>query len=146
MATIEDFTRSLSSTARDDFAIVLQAMTNGSAAKRIVGIANELTRVISRINTVNAQREQLSGEKTVLQRLVKKLDEFLERGGSDLEARLLRQHLSNQLDKLKVRIAETRPDDDLKLKHDLVQERNMLKEGQRIGIELLGRIAHTGSK
>jgi hypothetical protein len=45
------------------------------------------------------------------------------------------------LDRLRVRIAETRPDDELKRKHDLTRERMLIDAGKKIAIEVLGRIA-----
>lgn len=141
MSAIDDFTSRLTSTSRDDLVSVLQSMSNGMYSSRIFEIEHELKTVVETIDGVNLQREQLSAQKALLDRLVRKIDEYSKQHEVDLELRLFRLHLSNQLDKLKVRIAKTRPDEELKRKHDLTQERLLLEASRKIAIEVMGRIA-----
>jgi hypothetical protein len=141
MGAIDKFSETLTSTGRDDLVTVLQAMSDGQYKRRITEIESDLAKIVSEINETNSRREQLSGQRALLERLLKKMDEHEKSHVADLEMQLFKLHLSNQLDKLKVRIAETRPDDELKRKHDLTQERALLDAGRRIAISLMGRIA-----
>jgi hypothetical protein len=141
MSTIDDFAGTLTSTGHDDLVTVLQAMADGMYRRRSAEIADELVAVVKRIDEVNNKREQLSGQRSLLDRLVRKLDTYVKECDADLEMELFRIHLFNQLDKLKVRIADTRPDDELKRKHDLTQELLLLEAGRKIAIEVLSRIA-----
>lgn len=141
MSTIDDFARTLTSTGHDDLVTVLQAMSDGLYRRRSAEIGDELAVIIKQIDEVNSKREQLSGQRSLLDRLMRKLDTYVKEHDADLEMELFRIHLSNQLDKLKVRIADTRPDDELKRKHDLTQELLLLEAGRKIAIEVLSRIA-----
>ena len=145
MSTIDDFAGTLTSTGHDDFVTVLQTMADGVYRRRSEEIGSELAVVVRRIDEVNNKREQLSGQRALLDRLMRKLDTYVKEHNADLEMELLRIHLSNQLDKLKVRIADTRPDDELKKKHDLTQELLLLDAGRKIAIEVLRRVARTGN-
>jgi len=145
MSAIDDFAKTLTSTGHDDLVTVLQSMSDGLYKSRASEIEQELVSVVSRIDEVNERREQLSAQKALLDRLLKKIDAYVEDHSADLEMQLFRLHLSNQLDRLKVRIAETRPDDELKKKHDLTQERLLLEAGRKIAIEVMRRVAKTES-
>lgn len=141
MGAIDNFAKTLTSTGHDDLVTVLQAMSDGMYRSRSEEIEQQLIKVVAQIDEVNDRREQLSGQRALLDRLLKKIDSYMEGHETDLELQLFRLHLSNQLDKLKVRIAETRPDEELKIKHDLTQERLLLEAGRKIAIEVMRRIA-----
>lgn len=141
MGAIDKFAETLTSTGRDDLVVVLQSMSDGMYTTRSREIENELAEVVVQINEVNERREQLSAQRALFDRLLRKIDDYAKDRDADLELQLFRLHLSNQLDRLKVRIAETRPDDELKKKHDLTQERLLLEAGRKIAIEVMRRIA-----
>jgi hypothetical protein len=143
MSAIDEFAKTLTSTGHDDLVTVLQAMSDGMYKTRSTEIETELTKIVDRINRVNERREQLSAQRALLDRLMKKIDIYTNNHKADLELQLFRLHLSNQLDRLKVRIAETRPDDELKRKHDLAQERLLLDAGRKIAIEVMRRVSKT---
>jgi hypothetical protein len=143
MSAIDDFAKTLTSTGHDDLVTVLQAMSDGMYRSRSEEIEGQLAEVVAKIDQVNDRREQLSGQRALLDRLLRKIDSYMTGHETDLELQLFRLHLSNQLDKLKVRIAETRPDEELKIKHDLTQERLLLEAGRKIAIEVMRRIAKT---
>jgi len=145
MGSLDEFSKTLSSPVRDDLAQVLQSMTDGVFAKRMSELDQELAAVVRKIDEVNRRREQFSAERAPLERLLSKIDEHISAQGTDLELTLFRLHLSNRLDRLKVRIAETRPDDDLKRKHDLTQEKQLLEAGRKVATEVLGRMAKAES-
>lgn len=141
MNAIDKFAETLTSTGHDDLIMVLQSMSDGMYKARSAEIDGLLSSIIAEINKVNEKRSQLSAQKALLERLLKKIDIYAKSNNADLELELFRLHLSNQLDKLKVRIAETRPDDALKRKHDLTQERILLDAGRKIAIEVMKRVA-----
>lgn len=141
MRTIEDFAHTLTSTGHDDLIVVLQSMSAGVYYRRIKEIEGELSKVVSSINAINSKREQLSAQKALLDRLLKKLSAFTEGNETNLELTLLHLHLSNHLDKIVAKIKETRPDESLKKKHDLSQERILLDAGRKVAITLMGRVA-----
>lgn len=141
MGAIDRFATTLTSTGHDDFVTILQSMSDGMYLSRSKEIESELSRLVARIDEVNQQRAKMSTQRALLERLLKKVDGYLAKSDSDLEMELFRLHLSNHLDRLRVRIAETRPDDELKRKHDLTRERMLIDAGKKIAIEVLGRIA-----
>jgi hypothetical protein len=116
-------------------------MSDGAYKRRVDEIEKELRITVDEINIINAKRQQLSAQKALLDRLLKKLNDFVGLAKVDLEVTLLHLHLSNHLDKLKGKIAETRPDDALKRKHGLTQERILLDAGRKVAITLMGRVA-----
>jgi chromosome segregation ATPase len=116
-------------------------MSDGAYRRRVSEIERELTALVSKINELNAKRQQLSGQRALLERLLKKLNDFMGKDGTDLELTLLHLHLSNHLDTLKGKIGATRPDDARKRKHELTQERALLDAGRKVAITLMGRVA-----
>lgn len=141
MRGIEDFAHTLTSTGHDDLITVLQSMSDGAYRRRATEIEHEQAAIIDEINAINSKRQQLSAQRALLERLLQKLVDFMESNTVNLELTLLHLHLSNHLDKLKGKIAETRPDEALKRKHELTQERALLDAGRKVAITLMGRVA-----
>jgi|APIni6443716594_1056825.scaffolds.fasta_scaffold00025_7 septal ring factor EnvC (AmiA/AmiB activator) len=146
MGSIERFISTLPSTGHDDFVAILQAMSDGLYLSRIREIDAELAKLIVRIDEINDRRSKLSAQRALVERAMKRLEEYMRNDGADLEMQLFHMHLSNHLDRLKVRIADTRPDDDLKRKHDLTRERMLIDAGKKIAIEILGTVAKVDVK
>jgi hypothetical protein len=144
MASLEDFAASLSSSERDELVFTAQEMMQGLAKLRLDEIEEEISDVVAKINVVNQKREALTSEKMRLENLLRLLDKFLTGQEPDLELKLLQMELSNRLDFLRVKIAETRPNGELKIKHQLVRERQMLEEGRQIGDEIMMRLFPDG--
>ena len=140
MASLEDFATSLNSSDRDELIFAAQEMMQGLAKLRLDEIEAEILDVLVKINCVNQKREALTSEKMRLENLLRLLDKFLTGQGPDLELKLLQMELSNRLDFLRVKIAETRPNEELKIKHQLIRERQMLEEGRQIGNEIMTRL------
>jgi len=140
MASLEDFATSLNSSDRDELIFAAQEMMQGLAKLRLDEIEEEISDIIVEINQVNQKREALTSEKMRLENLLRLLDKFLTGQEPDLELKLLQMELSNRLDFLRVKIAETRPNGELKVKHQLIRERQMLEEGRQIGNEIMMRL------
>lgn len=141
MGAIEDFAHTLTSIGHDDLVTVLQSMSDGAYRNRVATIEKELASLVSKINELNSKRQQLSGQRSLLERLLKKLTDFMSSNDVDLELTLLQLHLSNHLDTLKGKIVETRPDEALTRKHELTQERALLDAGRKVAITIMGRVA-----
>ena len=141
MGAIEDFAYTLTSTGHDDLIAVLQSMSDGAYRRRVAEIEKELSSLVAKINELNARRQQLSGQRSLLDRLLKKLTGFVKTNDTDLELMLLQLHLSNHLDTLKGKIVATRPDELLNRKHEVTQERALLDAGRKVAITLMGRVA-----
>ena len=141
MGAIEDFAYTLTSTGHDDLIAVLQSMSDGAYRPRVAEIEKELSSLVAKINELNARRQQLSGQRSLLDRLLKKLTGFVKTNDTDLELMLLQLHLSNHLDTLKGKIVATRPDELLNRKHEVTQERALLDAGRKVAITLMGRVA-----
>jgi hypothetical protein len=141
--TLEQAASRFSSAQKDTLVAVLQDMTQ-RASVRIQEIDKVLADTVREIDRINRVREALSSEKERLQDLLDAVNKTMKDTDCDLELLLVRSVLATRLDALREKIAETRPDEMLKRKHDLVRERELLMEGQHIGLKISERLFGEG--
>ncbi len=135
-----EFYAFLSETDQDTFTSCLNDLIQSGSQKVRQRFGNTLREVKEELDKVNAKREVLTSQATVCERMIEKLSDFSAHS-SAVEISMLQSIFRYRHRELKCQIAQTRPNDLLKKKADLMQTIKILESISESAKDILTQLS-----